>query len=351
MTTRANATCVYCGTTRPTTTETCTKCGRGWIDERIAGGAGAPATGAGTPATGAGATEPAGIADVKPYPSIDHNVPALTPLPEPQSRRRLWVGLLSVAAIVIVVVVVGIVMNGGTPDTEDTVPLGSGEPGTTTATVSPTLAPTDTAPSSTVPSTTLASSTQAPPAASTTTTTVTAAPLPTFEVIGDPVPINELPLGAFAIGPFDFDTDAANPIGRLVATFGQPDRLVDADESWGLCPGEAGRAITWGPLTIVTNGTDGADETLTAYRLGPFIGTDAEHPAAQLTTLSGLAVDDTAQQIETIYANSTVDYRDVDGVPSFRLLRSNDDRLLLWGPIVDGAVAGIYSPRPCDQGP
>jgi hypothetical protein len=173
--------------------------------------------------------------------------------------------------------------------------------------------------------------------------------VPVLEAIGDPVPISELSLGAFAIGPFDFDAPAADPIGRLVATFGQPDAVAAADASWGLCPSDSGRAITWGPLAIVTRGID--DEVLVAYRLGPFAGIDTEHPAAPMATLSGLAVGDTTQQLEAIYANSTVEFTDVDGVASFRLLRSSDDRLLLWGPVVDDVVAGIYSPRPCDQGP
>ena len=237
-------------------------------------------------------------------------------------------------------VILGIVVSGDTPE--------NGEPSTTTAASATTLPVTSAVPSSTVSSTTVAPTTAAPPTTTTTSTTTTA-PLPLLEAIGDAVPIAELSLGAFAIGPFDFDAPAANPIGRLVATFGQPDELRAADESWGLCEGEAGRAITWGPLTVVTRGTD--DEILVAYRLGPLAPSDAGHPAAAMTTLSGLAVGDTTQQVETIYANSTVDYTDVDGVASFRLLRSNDDRLLLWGPVVDAAVAGIYSPRPCDQGP
>ena len=281
----------------------------------------------------------------QPYPSIDHTVPSLPPLPEPTSRRSLWIAIM-VVVLAVVAITIGILASGGSPEDDLADPGNSGEPGGTTIASSTTVPIESSAPSTTVPATTEAESTT-----TTTTTTIatTAAILTLFDAIGDPVPISELSLGAFAIGPFDFDAPADNPIGRLVATFGQPDDLETADESWGLCPDEAGRAITWGPLTIVTRGTD--DEILVAYRLGPFAGSDAQHPAAAMTTLSGLAVGDATRQLEAIYANSTVDFADIDGVASFRLLRSGDDRLLLWGPVVEDTIAAIYSPRPCDQGP
>lgn len=170
-----------------------------------------------------------------------------------------------------------------------------------------------------------------------------------FAAVGDPIPVSELTLGAFAIGPIDFGDE--DGLGMLVASLDQPDAVtLINDGTLGLCSGEPGFAAVWGPFTALFTGTPETG-ALAGYRLAVQPG---GHATSALTTLSGLQVGETVADLESVYAGFTIGYEQIDGVLGFILLRS-DGATLLWGPVTsaeaDGTVEGIYSPRPCDAGP
>ncbi len=199
----------------------------------------------------------------------------------------------------------------------------------------------------TAPSTTEGSDTTATTSSTTSSTTTTTA-VPVIEPIGDPIPIEELGLGAFALGPIDFG--ATDALGRLVASLDQPDSITDANQEQGLCPDDSGFTADWGQFSAIFIG---APETnvFVGYRLGD----DPSHPTSGMATLSGLEVGDSVATLESTYDGFDVSYREVDGQLSFILVRQSDGVTLLWGPVTssepDGVVNGIYSPQPCDGGP
>jgi len=164
------------------------------------------------------------------------------------------------------------------------------------------------------------------------------------------VPVGDLTLGAFALGPFRFDAEE-DYLGRLVASLGQPDGRNDVGADMGLCDGEEGVAYTWGGLTAVFR-VEGDARQLAGYRLDDTGGDEATQ---QITTLSGLALGDTIERLNAIYLESGVVFQDIDGTTHFILQRSSDGATLLWGPVSSsdssGTVEGIYSPRACDRGP
>ena len=148
------------------------------------------------------------------------------------------------------------------------------EPVTTAVTLAPSI--------TSVPATTLPATTTTPP--------TTEPPIPS---LGDPIPLDELTLGAFSLGPLDFGSTDTNALGRLVATFGQPDSVEAIGEANGLCPTESGRAARFGWLTVLVRDEAGT-EVLVAYRLGQPDSADEGHPTATLQTISGAAIGDTA---------------------------------------------------------
>jgi hypothetical protein len=220
-------------------------------------------------------------------------------------------------------------------------------------TAAPTATTTTTSPSSTTATTTTAAATTTATTAATTTTTTTPTTTTTVAPIepeGNAVPLEDLTLGAFALGPFGFDASASY-LGRLVASLGQPDAKTAAGTDLGLCADQEGSAYTWGALTAVFR-VDGEREILVSYRLED---TATDHPTQAITTRSGLQLGDTLEKLDAIYLQSGVALQDVNGTPSFLLLRSTDDATLLWGPVTStessGTVTGIYSPNSCDGGP
>jgi hypothetical protein len=207
---------------------------------------------------------------------------------------------------------------------------------------------TSTSETSTTAATTTSEATTTTTEATTTTTTI-----PPIDPIGEAIPLSELDLGAFALGPLDLGAGSTDALGRLVATFGQPDGHSTAGEADGLCPGSTGSTYRWGGLTVILL-DEGDAQALVGYRLTP--APDGEtHDTDDLTTLSGLRLGQTVGDIRSIYANSSVSIIDREGTPHFVLLRSSDQRTLLWGPVESsddtGTVIGISSPLWCDQGP
>jgi hypothetical protein len=319
MQTELDALCVYCGTPRPRAVETCPTCGRPWIDQRLVAAVPEPPRAPGPPSAYAGLGTTLDSADTDAWLQSE--------LGEPESRR-LGSFLAGIATVIAVAAVGWLIFNA----------LSGDDDGTALPTTTTTIATT------TVPETTI------PPETTTTTTTpeTTTTTPPLVEPAGDPIAAADLGLGAFALGPLEFGTDAGAALGRLAATFGQPDAITDISGDLGLCRDQAGRAASWGPLTVVTGVEPDGAEAIVGYRLG----NDPAAVTGGLATLSGLTVGDTTERLETVYSQFTVEYRDTEEGPIFVLVRTTDGVTLLWGPVTattpDGIVEGIYSPNPCD---
>ncbi len=136
-----------------------------------------------------------------------------------------------------------------------------------------------------------------------------------------------------------------------MATFGQPQARLEADDSWGLCPAGTGRVLQWGGLSAIFR-NDGDRELFVGYRYegAPVAGGNG------LQTISGLEPGITIEDAQRLYLSSVVTSGTLeDGSPIFLLLRSSDRRTLLWGPVGSGdeapTIEGIYSYRSCDRGP
>ena len=168
-----------------------------------------------------------------------------------------------------------------------------------------------------------------PPSPPTTTTTTTTEP--PVQALGDPIALEDLTLGAFSLGPLDFGDADISALGRLVATFGQPDDVSPIGEAEGLCPTESGRSARFGWLTVLLRDEAGT-EVLVAYRLEEPADAVPGHPTADLRTISSAAIGATAAEWNAIYGTSIVRTGEVDGTPVLLLLRSSDERTLLWGP-------------------
>ena len=128
-------------------------------------------------------------------------------------RSRRVQSLFVVGAVVAVVaawfLILALITRGGDQDVV-------AEPPSLPAATTPT---TDAEPDETVAATTAAPATTTP------------ATIPQLTAEGEPLAVGELALSAFALGPFDFNTTGA--LGRLVATFGQPDAVGPTSEEWG----------------------------------------------------------------------------------------------------------------------
>jgi hypothetical protein len=171
--------------------------------------------------------------------------------------------------------------------------------------------------------------------------------------VGNALAIADLQLQSDGIGPVTVGLPADQALGRLVASLGAPDAdtgLVQATGEFGACAGEQVRIVRWGPLVVVVTSVDGV-ERLASYRVDlQYGGLDSR--AATLATLSGLRAGDTIADLETIYADFTIEYLTQPDVGLvFELRRPTDSELLLWGPITsadaDGLVGGIYAVDAC----
>lgn len=312
---RATGVCLYCGAERRYDVAQCSRCGNPWQDHRIDQ----------LDATVLEATEPDG------HERLLHD-PGLGP------PQRWWIPATAAAVLL-----------GGFLLAQAL--TGSEEP-TTTSVAAP-AAPVETA-SPVSPATTArpaSPTTAAPPTSTSSTTTVTTTTLPPIEPVGEPIATESLSLGAFALGPLRIDDPADSVVGRLVATFGQPDTVTEAGPEWGLCEGDPGRVVRFGGLAVVLSG-DAGGETFAAYRLE---ATPGDVTASELATISGVRIGATFNDLDEAYDTSITQLIDIDGTQSFVVLRSSDRRTLLWGPMSgtdsDAVVTGIYSARPCDRGP
>ena len=315
--------CVFCGTARRDSVALCPTCGRPWIDQVPAEAAvSAPLVRRGD-ATVATVTKDGKTAEVPPLPA-----------PSPPPNRTPWfiAAAVVIGAIALYVLFFGVWISGESED--DPTAVVSLPPTSVTPTTPPPTTATTAAPTTTT---------------SSTTTTSTTTTLPLIPAAGARIPLDELTLGAFALGPFDFGNSGNEALGRLVQTFGQPDAIFEPEDDWGVCSNDEGRVVRFGWLNAIF-----ADDVLVGYRLAePEDG--SLHPTARLTTVSGARIGDSLERLRDIYVDSNINTTEFEESDGFILVRSGDARTLLWGPLTStadsGRILGIHSPLPCGGGP
>ena len=280
-------------------------------------------------------TELEHLTGAEPLPAMeDPSQPAATP-----PRSPLLTGLI--VGLLLVVGSIALFQFLGGDDGDDTA-----ADVTTTAAPTTTLAATEGAGST--------------PTTADATTETTAAPAVAdydpYVATGDPIPIDRLTLEVAAVGPLEFGTPAADSIGRLVTSLGEPDQddgPVVSTGAFGTCQGDIERIVRWGPfVAIVTVGADGT-ETFAGYRLDFSYG-DLNSPATDLATLSGVKAGDPVLRLEQVYEAFDLRYEvDADLGNTFQLYSRNSGALLLWGPVTssesNGIVLGIYAPDVCGR--
>ena len=202
-------------------------------------------------------------------------------------------------------------------------------------------------------------STTTPPPTST-TTTIALPPAEPYPPLGPQIPVEKLKLMTDRIRVQDdnitdlaFGDSAAEAVGALTASFGDPDEDTGwqvSTGSWGVCVGDLERIVRFDPFAAVITIEDDGD-TFNGYRQDVQFG-DLGSPASQLETLSGLRAGDTVGDLQSIYADLTVELlSDPDTGPFFELRGLDSNDLILWGPIGGQAatdpVLGIYAPDFC----
>lgn len=316
--------CVFCGNEFPVELERCPTCGRPWIDQRISE-----------------------VAEGSIVPLGEVGEVAESPIEtEPERRIPLW--LIAGGVALVAITVYGIVFSLLLTDGSDGDDVTAGATTTTATTAPATTVATTTPPQQTT--TVAPQTTTTPPPTTTSTTTTTTTTLPPIAE-GAPIPIDELTLGAFALGPLQVGSNGTTALERLAGTLGQPTQIIDlAGGDLGICGTDTGRAVRFGWVTAIVIGE--SDETFVGYRYdtGP-----AGHPSAGLQTLSGATIGNTVAEVDAIYVGPRVEIGEVDGQPHIFVLRSSDRRTLLWGPLdgsdEDAVVQGIHAPYWCDDGP
>ena len=177
-----------------------------------------------------------------------------------------------------------------------------------------------------------------------------------YQAVGDLIPLEDLTMKVDSIGPISFGTPAAESIGRLISSLGDPAEdtgPVVSTGAFGACAGKLVRIVRWGPfVAVVVVDADGT-ETLAGYRLDFSYG-DINHEATDLQTLSGLKAGQSVVALEDIYENFQISYEVIPELgTTFQLRSSNSGNLLLWGPVTsgdsNGIVLGIYAPDACGR--
>lgn len=204
------------------------------------------------------------------------------------------------------------------------------------------------------------STTSAPPTS--TSTTIALPPSEPYPPLGPQIPVGKMKLMTDRIRIQDdnitdlaFGDSAADAVGALTASFGDPDEDTGWQVSagaWGVCVGDLERVVRFGPFAAVISFEDDGD-TFNGYRQDVQFG-DLGSPASQLATLSGLRAGDTVGDLQSIYADQTVELiSDSDIGPLFELRGADSNDLILWGPIAGQAatdpVLGIYAPDICTE--
>jgi hypothetical protein len=198
-------------------------------------------------------------------------------------------------------------------------------------------------------------------ATSTTTTTLALPPSEPYPPVGPQIPVGRMKLMTDRIRVQDdniadlvFGDPAADAVGALTSSFGDPDEDTGWQVStgeWGVCVGELERIVRFGPFAAIVTLEDDDSDLFNGYRQDVQFG-DLGSPASQLETLSGLRAGDTVGDLQSIYADQTVEFAtDPNAGEIFELRGAESNDLILWGPIAGQAatdpVLGIYAPDIC----
>lgn len=208
------------------------------------------------------------------------------------------------------------------------------------------------------------STTTTSPDSSTTTTSSTDTTVPStdpYAPVDPAIPAEDLKMKTDGlrvndnnIPDIDFGTDAATAIGRLVASFGDP-----VDTGWqtstgqyGVCAGDLERILTFGTFAAIVT-RNGGQEVFNGYRNDILFGDISSAPAT-ITTLSGLALSDTVQQLTDTYVDQVVSFgTDPKLGTTYEVRSAASDTVLLWGPVAgqdpSDKVTGIYAPDVCNR--
>lgn len=190
---------------------------------------------------------------------------------------------------------------------------------------------------------------------SSTTSTTAAVVADPYTAVGQPMSLDDLKLQTGGLGSIALGSNAADAVGRLVATFGQPTSdtgpIVSTGE-YGACQGGMVRIVKFGALAAVVIIDQDGTETFAGYRLDLTYDGAATSQAVELETLSGMKVGANVGQLRQIYSGFDVEVvTDPDYGRVFEL-RGGSGNLLLWGPVSDTGsegtdlVMGIYSADP-----
>jgi hypothetical protein len=198
-------------------------------------------------------------------------------------------------------------------------------------------------------------------ATSTTTTTVALPPSEPYPPVGPQIAVGRMKLMTDRIRIQDdniadlvFGDPAADAVGALTASFSDPDEDTGWQVStgeWGVCVGDLERIVRFGPFAAIVTLQDDDSDIFNGYRQDVQFG-DLGSPASQLETLSGLRAGDTVGDLQSIYADQTVEFvADPNAGEIFELRGADSNDLILWGPIAGQAeidpVLGIYAPDVC----
>jgi len=173
-----------------------------------------------------------------------------------------------------------------------------------------------------------------------------------YVAVGNPIPLSELALQTTGIGPIALGSEAADAIGKLVATFGESSSdtgPITSTGEFGACEGQPVRVVKFGALAaIVVIDPDGT-EIFSGYRLDLTYEGAATSGAAELETLSGLKVGYSVSQLRDIYSGFDIELVSDPALGPIFELRGSSGNLLLWGPVLDtenegtASIVGIYS--------
>ncbi len=207
--------------------------------------------------------------------------------------------------------------------------------------------------------TTEAAETTAPPdettdAGTSTTTTATPADFDPYVAVGDPLPFEDLKLEVGGIGPIRLGAPAAEAVGQLIATLGEPTSdtgpVPGTDEFGASCGDAQMRVVKFGALAAVIIVDADGEETFGAYRLDLTYEGAATSASAEIETLSGLKLGYSVVDLRRIYDGFDINLvNDPDLGRIFELRSGNTGNLLLWGPVTDSGnegtdqIMGIYS--------
>ncbi|MDA2979676.1 MAG: hypothetical protein O3B42_07960 [Actinomycetota bacterium] len=224
--------------------------------------------------------------------------------------------------------------------------FGSDDPGTAAPTTSTTAA------DQTSSTTTVDSST---------TTSTTVPSTDPYEPVDPPIPADTLKMITDGLRVNDTDIPdivfgqaAETAIGRLVASFGQPDDTgwQTSTGQWGVCAGDLERILQFGTFAAIVTRSGGSD-IFNGYRSDINYG-DITEPPATIETLSGLTLNDTVADLQSIYASQRVFFVDDASLGSTFVVESlSNGTTLLWGPVQGeeptDRIVGIYAPDVCSR--